>query len=68
MAIQAGAARRSTLAPEHGAQHDAPLAVESLGREALSEVQRMLGILRTEGAAQRTVPAGGCPDLALGVD
>ena len=60
MVIQAGAARR-TLAPDQGAQHEALLAVESLGREALGEMQRMLGILRTEGADQGFVPL---PDLS----
>lgn len=60
MAIQAGAARR-TLAPEQGAQHEALLSVETLGRKALSEMQRMLGILRTEGADQGFVPL---PDLS----
>lgn len=60
MSVQAGAARR-TLAPEQGAQHQALLAVEDLGREALGEMQRMLGILRTEGAGQGLAPL---PDLS----
>jgi signal transduction histidine kinase len=46
MGIQAGAARR-TLAPRQQAQHDALLDVERLGRQALDEMQRMLGVLRT---------------------
>ncbi|NLG65571.1 MAG: hypothetical protein GX537_08200, partial [Actinobacteria bacterium] len=60
MAIQAGAARR-TLASGQDAQHEALLAVESLAREALGEMQRMLGILRTPGADQEVVPL---PDLS----
>lgn len=47
MGIQAGAARR-TLAPGQDAQHQALLDVERLGREALDEMQRMLGVLRTD--------------------
>jgi hypothetical protein len=45
-AIQAAAARR-TLAPGQDAQHEALLDVERLGRQALDEMQRMLGVLRT---------------------
>lgn len=46
MGIQAGAARR-TLPPGQTEQHDALLDVERLGREALEEMHRMLGVLRT---------------------
>jgi signal transduction histidine kinase len=46
MGIQAGAARR-TLTPGQDAQREALLDVERLGREALVEMQRMLGALRT---------------------
>jgi signal transduction histidine kinase len=60
MGIQAGAARR-TLAPEQEAQRDALLDVERLGREALVEMERMLGVLRT---AEDDQGVGPLPDLA----
>lgn len=47
MGIQAGAARR-TLAPGQTEQRGALLDVERLGREALEEMRRMLGVLRTD--------------------
>jgi signal transduction histidine kinase len=59
MGIQAGAARR-TLAPGQDAQHQALLDVERLGREALDEMQRMLGVLRTDEDDQGIGPL---PDL-----
>jgi signal transduction histidine kinase len=60
MGVQAGAARR-TLAPGQDAQHDALMDVERLGREALDEMQRMLGVLRTADEQQGIGPL---PDLA----
>jgi signal transduction histidine kinase len=59
MGIQAGAARR-TLAPEQTEQRDSLLDVERLGREALDEMQRMLGVLRT---AEDDLWVGPLPDL-----
>jgi signal transduction histidine kinase len=59
MGIQAGAARR-TLTPGQDAQHRALLDVERLGREALDEMHRMLGVLRTEEDDQGIGPL---PDL-----
>jgi signal transduction histidine kinase len=59
MGIQAGAARR-TLAPGQQAQREALLDVERLGREALDEMQRMLGVLRTGEDEQGMGPL---PDL-----
>lgn len=47
MGVQAGAARR-TLAPGQTEQSEALLDVERLGREALEEMRRMLGVLRTD--------------------
>lgn len=47
MGIQAGAARR-TLTPGQTEQREALLDVERLGREALEEMRRMLGVLRTD--------------------
>jgi signal transduction histidine kinase len=55
MGIQAGAARR-TLAPGQMAQREALLDVERLGREALTEMQRMLGVLRTGEDEQAADP------------
>jgi signal transduction histidine kinase len=60
MGVQAGAARR-TLAPGQDAQHGALLDVERLGREALVEMQRMLGMLRPADEQQGIGPL---PDLA----
>jgi signal transduction histidine kinase len=60
MGIQAGAAR-STLDPDQEAQRDALLDVERLGREALVEMERMLGVLRT---AEDDQGVGPLPDLA----
>jgi len=59
MGIQAGAARR-TLAPGQEAQHEALIDVERLGRQALDEMQRMLGVLRTGDDEQGIGPL---PDL-----
>ena len=63
MGIQAGAARR-TLAPDLHAQREALLEVERLGREALDEMQRMLGVLRTGNDEQATGPLPGLADVA----
>lgn len=59
MGIQASAARR-TLAPDQEAQQAALLDVERLGREALDEMRRLLGVLRAEEDADGTHPL---PDL-----
>jgi signal transduction histidine kinase len=62
MGIQAGAARR-TLAPGQDAQQEALLDVERLGREALDEMQRMLGVLRTGDDRQGIGPLPGLADV-----
>ena len=60
MGIQAGAVRR-VLAPEHERERDALLAVERVGRDAVTEMRRLLGFLRpTDGGAG----AGPAPTLA----
>lgn len=48
MGLQAAAARR-TLAPDQHDQREALLIVETVGREALAEMNRMLGLLRRDG-------------------
>lgn len=60
MGIQASAARR-TLAPTQQAQREALLDVERLGREALDEMHRLLGVLRAGDEGEGTHPL---PDLA----
>lgn len=47
MGVQAGAVR-SVLAPEQRREHDALLAVERVGREAMSEMRRLLGLMSVE--------------------
>lgn len=60
MGIQASAAR-CTLEPEQEAQRAALMEVERLGRSALEEMQRMLGVLRTEEGSDWAHPL---PDLS----
>jgi signal transduction histidine kinase len=68
MGIQASAARR-TLAPGQDAQHETLLDVERLGREALEEMQRMLGVLRTTDDGQGIGPLPGLAQIpALAAD
>jgi signal transduction histidine kinase len=68
MGIQAGAARR-TLAPQQQAQREALLDVERLGREALDEMQRLLGVLRTGEEPQGVGPLPGLTQIsALAAD
>jgi signal transduction histidine kinase len=58
MGLQAAAARR-TLAPGQHEQREALLVVERMGREALAEMQRLLGVLRTgdDLAGREPLPA-----------
>jgi len=48
MTVQASAVRRR-LTPEQGAERQALESVESVGREALAEMRRMVGMLRDPG-------------------
>jgi signal transduction histidine kinase len=48
MGVQAGAVRR-LLAPEQAREREALLAVERVGRDAVEEMQRLLGFLRSNG-------------------
>jgi signal transduction histidine kinase len=61
MGIQAGAVRR-VLAPEHEREREALLGVERVGRDAVTEMRRLLGFLRpTDGLETGAGPA---PSLA----
>jgi signal transduction histidine kinase len=53
MGVQAGAVRRR-LTAEQEAERDALLGVERVGREAVEEMQRLLGLLRADGAEPST--------------
>ncbi|WP_430645270.1 sensor histidine kinase [Agromyces sp. GXS1127] len=61
MIVQAAAVRRR-LAPEQEVERQALVSVESVGREALVEMRRLVGVLRTDEAAERE-PAPGLGDL-----
>jgi signal transduction histidine kinase len=63
MVIQAGAVRHR-LADQHDRERSALEVVERAGREALDEMRRLLGILRTDADAQASLlPAPGVHDL-----
>jgi signal transduction histidine kinase len=47
MGVQAGAVRRS-LGDEHDREREALLAIEGTGRQAVGEMRRLIGLLRTE--------------------
>jgi len=61
MIVQAAAVRRRLTADQH-VERTALEAVESVGREALTEMRRLVGVLRTDEAADRE-PAPGLGDL-----
>jgi signal transduction histidine kinase len=58
MTVQAGAVRR-LLRPEQTKERDALEAVEATGREALTEMRRLVGLLREEGAMPEFSPQPG---------
>ena len=62
MVIQAGAGRR-TLAADRGLAERAFQTIESTGREALEELDRLLGILRTEEDEPELPPQPGLEQL-----
>jgi signal transduction histidine kinase len=62
MVIQAGAGRR-TLAADRGQAERAFQTIESTGREALDELDRLLGILRTEEDEPDLPPPPGLDQL-----
>jgi signal transduction histidine kinase len=53
MGVQAGAVRR-LLSPEQAREREALLAMERVGRDAVEEMQRLLGLLRSNG--ERAAP------------
>lgn len=55
MTLQASAVRRM-LTPEQGQEREALVAVEKVGREALAEMRRLVGILRDAGVAPDLAP------------
>jgi len=55
MTVQAGAVRRLLL-PEQERERQALEAVESTGREALTEMRRLVGLLRDQGAMPEFAP------------
>jgi signal transduction histidine kinase len=58
MTVQAGAVRR-LLRPEQEKEREALQAVESTGREALTEMRRLVGLLREQGAMPEFSPQPG---------
>ncbi len=58
MTVQAAAVRRR-LAPDQIAEREALESVEAVGRQALTEMRRMVGVLRdADGSASREPPPG----------
>ena len=62
MTVQASAVRR-LLRPEQEREREALRTVEETGREALSEMRRMLGIMRTEEEVPSLAPQPGLKTL-----
>ena len=55
MTVQAGAVRR-LLRPDQERERQALEVIESLGREALTEMRRLVGLLREQGAMPEFTP------------
>ena len=62
MTVQASAVRRR-LTPDQVVERQALEAVESVGREALAEMRRMVGVLRRDGDAADLEPPPGLDQL-----
>jgi signal transduction histidine kinase len=62
MVVQAGAERR-TLDPESGTTHEVLATIEEIGRGALTEMRRLVGMLRSDDA-DPLVPQPGLDDLS----
>jgi signal transduction histidine kinase len=62
MTVQAGAVRR-LLKPDQEREREALVAVEETGRQTLSEMRRLLGVLKQEGEAPALAPQPGMGTL-----
>jgi signal transduction histidine kinase len=62
MTVQAGAVRR-LLKPEQEREREALKVVEETGRQALTEMRRLLGMMRTEGETAALAPQPGIKTL-----
>lgn len=62
MTVQASAVRRR-LTPEQATEREALETVEAVGREALAEMRRMVGVLRSSGDAADLEPPPGLEQL-----
>ena len=62
MTVQASAVRRR-LTPDQAAEREALETVEAVGREALSEMRRMVGVLRQSGDEAQLEPPPGLDQL-----
>jgi signal transduction histidine kinase len=67
MTVQAGAVRR-LLTPEQVREREALLTVEQTGRQALTEMRRLLDVLRREGESAALAPQPGLANVAALVD
>jgi len=67
MTVQASAVRR-LLKPEQEREREALLVVEETGRQALTEMRRLLGIMREEGHTPERAPQPGIATLGTLVD
>ncbi len=62
MTVQAGAVRR-LLTPDQAREREALTIVEETGRQALAEMRRLLGMMRTEGESASLAPQPGIKTL-----
>jgi signal transduction histidine kinase len=67
MTVQVSAVRRR-LTPEQAAEREALESVEAVGREALAEMRRIVGVLREAGTAADREPPPGLEQLDRMVD
>jgi len=67
MTVQASAVRR-LLTPEQEREREALRVVEETGRQALTEMRRLLGILREEGVSADRAPQPGIATIGTLVD
>lgn len=67
MTVQAGAVRR-LLKPEQDREREALVSVEETGRKALTEMRRLLGVLKQEGEAPALRPQPGIRTLGTLLD